>query len=190
MRVIWCWVAAFSKVSLVADSVGHEANCSRDNSKRAFSLFTSILVTNSSDNQTFGELFKLLFSCLHLRDARGRNMMHHTTLTAGISDPKRPFVTIQTLRASKLRCKGAFGANVFFEELMDSRNTNGDTTLKASSLMDFKYIANQLFEIENSENLPNYEELCHADFGIDDKCATSDIIQKRHLVNNKTARGI
>lgn len=161
------WAAALGKVSLVADLVGHGANCRRGNRKGESPLVRSVLVTNSSDNQTFGDLLDLLFPCLHLGDAQGRTVLHHIALTAGIpgrSEASRYY--LDALLEWAVRCRGASGVKWLVDELVDAQDANGDTALNIAARLGSKRIAQQLVEIGASASLPNRAGLRPVDFGI------------------------
>lgn len=161
------WAAALGKVPLVADLVSHGANCRRGNRKGESPLVRAVLVTNSSDNQTFGGLLDLLFPCLHLGDAQGRTVLHHIALTAGIpgrTEASRYY--LDALLEWAVRCRGASGVKWLVDELLDVQDANGDTALNIAARLGSKRIAQQLVDIGASANLANRAGLCPTDFGV------------------------
>lgn len=185
------WAAALAKVSLVADLVQNGANCRRGNRKGESPLVRAVLVTNSSDNQSFSDLLDLLFPCLHLGDAQGRTVLHHIALTAGIpgrSDASRYY--LDTLLEWAVRRRGASGVTWLVNELVDAQDMNGDTALNIAARVGSHSIAQQLVDIGASLDLGNRAGLKPTDFGILPKQDTKGKKQTvfRALANSQSSR--
>lgn len=161
------WAAVLGKVALVSDLVEHGADCRRGNRRGESPLVRAVLVTNSSDTQTFGQLLDLLYPCLHLGDAQGRTVLHHIALTAGIpgrSDASRYY--LDALLEWAVRCHGASGVQWLVDELVNAQDANGDTALNIAARLGSRQIAQQLVDVGAAVDLPNRAGLRPVDFGV------------------------
>lgn len=161
------WASALAKVSLVADLVQNGANCKRGNQKGESPLVRAVLVTNSSDNQSFSELLDLLFPCLHLADLTGRTILHHIALTAGIpgrGDASKYY--LDTLVEWAVKRRGASGVTWLLTELVNVQDINGDTALNIAARIGARPVAVQLVELGAATSLANRAGLKPTDFGV------------------------
>ena len=181
------WAAALGQLALVSDLLKHGANCRRGNRKGESALVRAVLVTNSSDNQTFGELLNLLYPCLHLGDFNGRTVLHHIALTAGIPgriDASRYY--LDALLEWAVRWRGANGVKWLVDELIDLEDSNGDTALNIAARLGSKRIAEQLIEVGASVNICNRAGLGPKDFGMKIESPVENQAQRRSLPPNST----
>lgn len=179
------WAAVLGKVALVSDLVEHGADCRRGNRRGESPLVRAVLVTNSSDTQTFSQLLDLLYPCLHLGDAQGRTVLHHIALTAGIpgrSDASRYY--LDALLEWAVRCHGASGVQWLVDELVNAQDANGDTALNIAARLGSRQIAQQLVDIGAAVDLPNRAGLRPVDFGV-----TGGLLNDSGVSLNGTANG-
>ncbi|KAJ3194496.1 transcriptional regulator swi6 [Irineochytrium annulatum] len=179
------WAAALGRINMVRALIERGANVRAVNYAGETALIRAVLVTNSYETQSFPEVVDVLGETLSMEDAKGRTVLHHITLTAGIRG---------RIQASKyyLECildymaKG--GNPAVMSSVLDMKDRHGDTALNVAARIGNRNIMEQLLNVGANPLLDNYAGLRPSDFGgFDDLWANMSKGPISNLLHRKPA---
>lgn len=161
------WAAALGNTKLVKDLLDKGAKVCRGNYAGETPLIRSVLVTNNSDSSRFADLLELLYPSIVIQDYTQRNVLHHIALTSGIKGRggSSSYYMATLLEWLVRRGQGRLGFRKFVGEIVNARDSRGDTALNIASKTNSSHIANQLLDIGADEHIANRAGLRPADFG-------------------------
>ncbi|KAI3631176.1 hypothetical protein MIR68_010666 [Amoeboaphelidium protococcarum] len=182
------WASALARITALRMLIGNlGADVTRQNFNGESALVRAVLVTNCFESDCFGDLLATLGPrVIGLRDKKGRTVLHHIVLTAGIKGRaqaakyyldtllqfmREPSAMLApTLPNDSSQTSAAVSPDfVYIESLIDIQDKNGDTALNIASRLSNRNLVEMLIETCNADiSLPNRCGLRPVDFGMDD----------------------
>ncbi|KAJ3411343.1 transcriptional regulator swi6 [Chytridiales sp. JEL 0842] len=157
------WAAALARVKVLKVLLAKKAAVKLTNYNGESALIRAVIVTNNYDNQTFDEMLNLLGEAVPIVDKKGRTLLHHMALTAGIKG---------RVQASRYYMDELFtwikdhGGN--FKSIINVQDKNGDTALNIAARIGNRGIVEELLSVGADPRLENVAGLKPADFGFAD----------------------
>ncbi|GAA5943144.1 uncharacterized protein JCM15063_005216 [Sporobolomyces koalae] len=158
------WAAALGRLSVVQAFLNHGADLHLGNNVGETPLIRAILVTNNSDQDSFGRLLDSLNPSLRTVDNSGRSVLHHCALVAGVkgrATSARYYLETILVHIAKNE-KGQFG------DLINAQDSHGDTALNIAARVGNKALVRMLLDVGADKYKPNKLGLRPTDFGVDD----------------------
>jgi len=175
------WAAALARINVLQLLMKLGADPRRVNFNGESTLIRAVLVTNNFDNDCFGDLLTMLHSAIDIMDKKGRTVIHHIALTAGIKG---------RLQASRyyldnlLDMMTKMGMDI--GALIDLQDKNGDTALNIASRIGNRNLVEQLLRHGADPDIPNRAGLRPVDFGLEDSRLAELFQNKVELVAQGT----
>jgi hypothetical protein len=186
------WAATLGRLEIVKALVQHGASIYRVNVEGETALMRACATTNSADEDTFLGLLEVLGPTIVMTDCRGRSVLHHIALTSGIAG--REACTKHYLEAllgyvirrpsnAPISREPSFNGpsqapdhassnhqrpsslGRFITEIVNLKDTSGDTALNIAARVGSKNIVAQLMEIGADPDVPNLTGLKPSEFG-------------------------
>lgn len=169
------WASSLAMVPLLKGLVQKGANIFRVNLAGETALMRGCFVTNNFDNNTFPQLLAMLHPTIPLADKNGRTILHHIAVKSGMkgrSQDSRYY--LECLLEFIVRHPSSFstgsgnsiGFAKFLADVVNARDSNGDTALNIAARIGNKDIIQQLLDIGADSNIPNRAGLRPTDFGV------------------------
>ncbi|GAA5929595.1 hypothetical protein JCM1841_004989 [Sporobolomyces salmonicolor] len=158
------WAAALARISIVRALVNYGADLHRGNNVGETPLIRAVLVTNNSDQDSFGRLLEALGPSLRTVDDAGRSVLHHAALVAGVKGraASARYYMETVLEYIARNEKGAFG------DLIDAQDSHGDTALNIAARIGNRALVRMLLDVEADKFKANKLGLRPTDFGVED----------------------
>ncbi|KAM0787536.1 hypothetical protein ACM66B_003607 [Microbotryomycetes sp. NB124-2] len=157
------WAAALARVTIARALVNFGADIYRGNNVGETPLIRAVLVTNNSDQDSFGRLLQVLGPSLRTVDDSGRSVLHHAALVAGVKG-----------RASSARY---YMETVFeyiaqhqaghFQDVVDAQDAHGDTALNIAARVGNRSLVRLLLDVGADKTKANKLGLRPGDFGVE-----------------------
>lgn len=175
------WAASLAIVPLLKGLIDKGASIFRINNAGETALMRGCFVTNNFDNSTFPQLLSLLHPTIPIADSCGRTILHHIAVKSGMkgrSQDSRYYLEcllefIVRNPATSSSPPSSAGTDLepigfarFLSEVVNVRDSNGDTALNIAARIGNKDIIQQLLDIGADSNIPNRAGLRPTDFGI------------------------
>jgi hypothetical protein len=158
------WAAALSRIPVLQILLNLGADPRRVNYNGESALIRAVLVTNNFDNDTFSDLLHLLHSSIDITDKKGRTVLHHIALTAGIKGRMQASrYYLDNLLDMMTKAAMDIGA------LIDVQDKNGDTALNIAARIANRSLVEQLLKAGADAEIPNRAGLRPIDFGLEDE---------------------
>ncbi|GAA5912845.1 uncharacterized protein JCM6883_004849 [Sporobolomyces salmoneus] len=158
------WAAALGRLSLVQAFFNYGADLHLGNNVGETPLIRAILVTNNSDQDTFGRLLEMLSPTLRTVDNSGRSVLHHCALVAGVKGraaSARYYLETILVYVAKNE-KGQFG------DLINAQDSHGDTALNIAARVGNRALVRMLLDAGADKFIPNKLGLRPTDFGVEE----------------------
>lgn len=158
------WAAALARVNILQLLLNLGADPRRVNFNGESALIRAVLVTNNYDSDTFYDLLTLLHSAIDITDKKGRSLIHHIALTAGIKG------RVQASRYyldTFIEMMTKTGMDVC--AIIDLQDKNGDTALNIAARIANRTLVEQLLRVGADPEIPNRAGLRPVDFGLEDQ---------------------
>ncbi|KAJ1566793.1 transcriptional regulator swi6 [Cladochytrium tenue] len=170
------WAAALARSRLARQLVAKGASAAAANSQGETPLMRAVLVTNGYDaHPAFPALVETLApTSLAARDARGRTLLHHIALTAGVrgrTHAARYYLECVLAYMAAHAGGGSGGGSsavLDLAGLLDTRDRNGDTALNVAARVGCRAVADMLLAAGADPEVENAAGLRPRDFGMDD----------------------
>ncbi|GAA6043830.1 hypothetical protein JCM8097_002075 [Rhodosporidiobolus ruineniae] len=158
------WASALARTNLVHSLVAFGADLHRGNNVGETPLIRAVLVTNNFDQDSFLGLVEVLAPSLRTVDAVGRSVLHHAALVAGVKGraASAAYYLESVLEYVARAEKG------LFRDLIDARDSMGDTALNIAARVGNKRIVTALLEAGADKLQANKLGLRPIDYGLDD----------------------
>ncbi|GAA6064098.1 hypothetical protein JCM10212_004169 [Sporobolomyces blumeae] len=158
------WAAALARISIVHALVNFGSDLHRGNNVGETPLIRAILVTNNSDQDSFGRLLEVLGPSLRTVDDSGRSVLHHAALVAGVKGraSSAQYYLELILEHIARNEKGQFG------DLIDAQDSHGDTALNIAARVGNRALVRMLLDVGADKYKPNKLGLRPTDFGVED----------------------
>lgn len=187
------WAATMGNIPLAKALVNRGASIFRTNDIGETALMRACSSVNNCVQQSFVRLLELLSPTIEIRDAEQRSILHHITLTSAIpsrsgasryyletllefvvrqGSPQNSFSNQQPIHQLSIDFKAecALPRIISFarlqSDLLDARDSKGDTALNMAARTGNKAIIEQLLEIGADPRIPNRSQLRPIDFGV------------------------
>lgn len=171
------WAAALARINVLQYLLKLGADPRRVNFNGESALIRAVLVTNNFDNDSFVELLSMIPNAIDITDKKGRSVLHHIALTAGIKGRLQASrYYLETLVDAML--KGGYDLTA----LIDLQDKNGDTTLNIAARIGNRNLVEHLLRHGADPELPNRAGLRPVDFGLEDARLASLFQSKIDLV--------
>ncbi|GAA5881935.1 hypothetical protein JCM16303_003475 [Sporobolomyces ruberrimus] len=158
------WAAALGRLSVVQAFLNYGADLNLGNNVGETPLIRAILVTNNSDQDTFGRLLEYLHPSLRTVDHSGRSVLHHCALVAGVkgrAQSARYYLETVLVFIAKNE-KGRFG------DLINAQDSHGDTALNIAARVGNRALVRMLLDVGADKFRPNKLGLRPTDFGVEE----------------------
>jgi ankyrin repeat protein len=158
------WAAALGRLSVVQAFLNYGADLHLGNNVGETPLIRAILVTNNSDQDTFGRLLEFLSPSLRTVDNSGRSVLHHCALVAGVkgrASSARYYLETILVHIAKNE-KGQFG------DLINAQDSHGDTALNIAARVGNRALVRMLLDVGADKFKPNKLGLRPTDFGVEE----------------------
>ncbi|GAA5994738.1 hypothetical protein JCM5350_005656 [Sporobolomyces pararoseus] len=158
------WAAALGRLSVVQAFLNYGADLHLGNNVGETPLIRAILVTNNSDQDTFGRLLEFLNPSLRTVDNSGRSVLHHCALVAGVKGraaSARYYLETILVHIAKNE-KGQFG------DLINAQDSHGDTALNIAARVGNRALVRMLLDVGADKFKPNKLGLRPTDFGVEE----------------------
>ena len=157
------WAAALSRINVLQMLLNLGADARRVNFNGESALIRAVLVTNNFDNDTFVDLLTLIHNAIDIMDKKGRTVIHHIALTAGIKGRMQASrYYLDNLLDMMTKTGMDIGA------LIDVQDKNGDTALNIAARIGNRSLVEQLLRAGADPKVPNRAGLRAIDFGLED----------------------
>lgn len=184
------WAAALGRLSVVQAFFNYGADLHLGNNVGETPLIRAILVTNNSDQDTFGRLLEFLSPSLRTVDNSGRSVLHHCALVAGVkgraASARYYLETILVYIAKNEKGR--------FEDLINAQDSHGDTALNIAARIGNRALVRMLLDAGADKLTANKLGLRPTDFGVEEPVSKSSSIQDsyqfRHLTQTYPSRRI
>lgn len=144
------WAAALSRVYVLRILMSKQVDVTKKNNDGETALIRSVLVTNNFDNQTFNQVLELLHRSIPLVDHKGRTVLHHIAITAGIKGRSHASkYYMECLLERIARYDGDFSC------IVDVQDLHGDTALNIAARIGNKSLIEQLLDVGADPNIEN-----------------------------------
>ena len=185
------WAATLSRMPLLRALIAAGALPGRVNLSGETPLMRACLVTNSMDHGSFPDLLEVLGGTIEARDHKGRTVLHHIAVTSAVkgrSSASRYYlesllewVVRQGSVPSSQNPQQAnghpapsgsqsvipkMGIARFMSEIVNARDSAGDTALNIAARIGNRSIVSQLLEVGADPEIANRAGLRPIDFGI------------------------
>lgn len=158
------WAAALSRIPVLQHLLNLGADPRRVNYNGESALIRAVLVTNNFDNDTFPDLLNLLHGAIDITDKKGRTIIHHIALTAGIKGRMQASrYYLDSLLDMMTKTAMDVGA------IIDVQDKNGDTALNIAARIANRNLVEQLLKAGADAEIPNRAGLRPIDFGLEDE---------------------
>ena len=157
------WAAALSRIHVLHTLLNLGADARRVNFNGESALVRAVLVTNNFDKDTFVDLLTLLHNAIDIVDKKGRTVIHHIALTAGI---KGRMQASRYYLDSLLDTMSKTGLDI--GAIIDVQDKNGDTALNIAARIGNRSLVEQLLRAGADPEIPNRAGLRPIDFGLED----------------------
>ena len=189
------WAATMGNIPLTKALIKRGASIFRVNDAGETALMRACSSVNNYDRQTFLQLLEVLSPTIEMRDTEQRSILHHITLTSAIQarssasryyletllefvvrqgSPPNSFDSQQTIKSDTTATLDAEPSTSkvislarLQSELLDAKDSKGDTALNMAARTGNKVIIEQLLEIGANSRIPNKSQLRPIDFGVD-----------------------
>lgn len=163
------WATALANLGLVKRIIQAGANVFRGNDNGETALMKAVTHINFLQNNSFGDLLDLLYPSICVLDNKDRSILHHITLTAGIdsrSDTAKYYlqVLIEWIIKESRSKSDSISLKSFMSEIVNLKDSNGDTALNIAARIGNKSITLQLLDIGSDPTIPNKAGLAPCDF--------------------------
>lgn len=172
------WAAALARINILQLLLNLGADPRRVNFSGESALIRAVLVTNNFDNDCFYNLLTLLHTAIDITDKKGRSVIHHIALTAGI---KGRFQASRYYLDHLLDFMTKSGMDIGM--IIDLQDKNGDTALNIAARIGNRQLVEQLLRCGANSDIPNRAGLRPVDFGVED-ATLATLFQNRSLSEN------
>lgn len=183
------WAATLSRMPLLRALIASGASPHRVNLSGETALMRACLVTNSMDHGSFPDLLEVLGGTIEARDHKGRTVLHHIAVTSAVkgrSSASRYYlesllewvvrqgsVPSSQNQTNNGHAPGSTQALIpkmgiarFMSEIVNARDSAGDTALNIAARIGNRSIVSQLLEVGADPEIANRAGLRPLDFGI------------------------
>lgn len=183
------WAATLSRMPLLRALIASGASPHRVNLSGETALMRACLVTNSMDHGSFPDLLEVLGTTIEARDHKGRTVLHHIAVTSAVkgrSSASRYYLesllewvvrqgsvpssqnpqTNGHPPSSSQSLVPKMGIARFMSEIVNARDSAGDTALNIAARIGNRSIVSQLLEVGADPEIANRAGLRPLDFGI------------------------
>ncbi|GAA5890501.1 hypothetical protein JCM5296_005065 [Sporobolomyces johnsonii] len=182
------WAAALARISIVRALVNYGADLHRGNNVGETPLIRAVLVTNNSDQDSFGRLLEVLGPSLRTVDDAGRSVLHHAALVAGVKGraASARYYMETVLEYIARNEKGAFG------DLIDAQDSHGDTALNIAARIGNRALVRMLLDVGADKFKANKLGLRPADFGVEDPDLAANAAEEtiHNLTSSSSTSGV
>eukprot|EP00158_Paraphelidium_tribonemae_P006792 Partr_v1_DN27976_c0_g1_i1_m11267 putative Transcription factor len=167
------WAAALARITILQLLLNLGADPRRVNFNGESALIRAVLVTNNFDGDSFYNLLALLHSAIDITDKKGRTVLHHISLTAGIKgrvQASRYYldVLLDMMKRNQLDIAA----------IIDKQDKNGDTCLNIACRINNYGLVESLLRAGANVDIPNRAGLRPVDFGLED-ARLSELFQQQ-----------
>ncbi|KAK4051219.1 transcriptional regulator swi6 [Microbotryomycetes sp. JL201] len=157
------WAAALARVTIAKALVNYGADIFRGNNVGETPLIRAVLVTNNSDQDSFGRLLQVLGPSLRTVDDSGRSVLHHAALVAGVkgraSSARYYMETVLEYIAQQ--------QHGHFKDIVDAQDAHGDTALNIAARVGNRSLVRLLLDVGADKTKANKLGLRAGDFGVE-----------------------
>ncbi|GAA5876571.1 hypothetical protein JCM1840_000812 [Sporobolomyces johnsonii] len=182
------WAAALARISIVRALVNYGADLHRGNNVGETPLIRAVLVTNNSDQDSFGRLLEVLGPSLRTVDDAGRSVLHHAALVAGVKGraASARYYMETVLEYIARNEKGAFG------DLIDAQDSHGDTALNVAARIGNRALVRMLLDVGADKFKANKLGLRPTDFGVEDPDLAANAAEEtiHNLTSSSSTSGV
>jgi ankyrin repeat protein len=157
------WAAALSRINVLQLLLNHGADPRRVNFNGESALIRAALVTNNFDNDSFYDLLILLHPAIDIVDKKGRSIVHHIALTAGIKGRVQASRYYLDTMLDMMQKNG-----IDIRSIIDLQDKNGDTALNIAARIGNRSLVEQMLKSGANAEIPNRAGLRPLDFGLED----------------------
>ncbi|GMM35989.1 transcriptional regulator [Saccharomycopsis crataegensis] len=163
------WATSLANVGLIFQLVELGSNSKRGNNDGETALMKAVSHVNFFDNLMFGKLLDILYPSITVLDKKNRTLLHHIVLLAGSdgrSDASKYYLQclVEWIIKNSPNRKDAITLSSFMNEIVNLKDSNGDTALNIVARIGNKAIAQQLLDVGADPKIPNKAGLTPADF--------------------------
>lgn len=172
------WASALARINVLQLLLNLGADPRMVNYNGESALIRAVLVTNNFDNDTFFDLLILLHASIDICDKKGRSVVHHIALTAGIKgrvQASRYYVDNMLAMMQK--------NGMDIRAVIDLQDKNGDTALNIAARIGNRCMVEQMMRAGANPEVPNRAGLRPVDFGLED-------VKLASLFQNKGEDGV
>ena len=187
------WAATLARVSLMRLLVSKGANMFRGNASGQTPLMSAVTVNNSLDHSCFPETLEILAPLIELRDTNGRTILHHIAVTCAIKgraasskyylEALLEYLVRSNIGASQApsfhessNYPKSIGLMRFMQEMVNSRDKDGNTALNLAARIGNRNIISQLMEVQADPTIPNHKGTRPIDFGVGSDMGDGDAV--------------
>jgi ankyrin repeat protein len=157
------WAAALARVKVLRLLLAKSASPKRTNYSGESALIRAVIVTNNYDSQTFKDVLTSISDAIPLVDNKGRTLLHHMALTAGIKGRVQASRYYMDVLFEWIRRHGGD-----FKSIVNAKDKNGDTALNIAARIGNRGIMEELIAVGADPSIENHAGLKPSDFGFDD----------------------
>ncbi|KAI0173141.1 apses-domain-containing protein [Hypoxylon sp. FL1284] len=206
------WAATLARMPLLRALISAGANPFRVNASGETALMRASAVTNNSDQTSFTDLLDVLGNTIHIRDNKGRTVLHHIAVTSAVkgrSHSSKYYLECllywvvrhggtpnsQDTAANGVAAQPTMGIGRFLSEIVNARDKSGDTALNIAARIGNRSIISQLLEVQADPGIANKAGLRPVDFGVgrigtgeDGENGDSTAVEKANMANGQKTR--
>lgn len=164
------WLASIGNLSLVKELVRHGADRMVGDAGGESAVVKAVKCVNNYDAGTFEELLDWLYPCLILKDSMGRSVLHHITITSGVSGCAAAAKYYLDILMGWIVKHGGILKGMDLQwvigNMLNAVDVNGDTCLNIAARLGNVAVVEALLDYGADSMIGNRDGMRPVDFGV------------------------